>query len=316
LKRLKQLLGALTPWQRQEVLAELGAPEAQDEVLSRIEARPGARPCCPHCDAPRVVRHGTAHGLRRYRCRECGRTFNALTGTPLARLRMKAKWLDQAGALAEGLTIHQVADRLEVAPSTAFRWRHRFLARPRTVQARRLTGIAEADETYFLRSNKGQRGLDRAPRKRGGVAARRGLSGEQVPVLIARDRAGQTANWRLQADHAASVAAALKPLLAPDVLLCTDGSSTLASAARQMGVCHRPVNVSAGRRVIAGVYHIQNVNAFDSRLKRWLRRFNGVATRYLESYLGWFRGLDRSATTPFNPASWLALSLGSQSCNT
>jgi transposase-like protein len=250
---LKRLLRGLAPWQRQEVLAELREPESQDEVVLRIEARQCARACCPHCEARHVVRHGTANGLRRYRCRECGRTFNALTGTPLARLRMKAKWLEQARALAEGLTIHQAADRLEVAPSTAFRWRHRFLALPKTIQAQRLAGIAEADETYFLRSNKGQRGLGRAPRKRGGVAARRGLSSEQVPVLVARDRAGQTANFMLEADNAANVAAALKPLLAPDVLLCTDGSGTLASAARQMGVCHRPVNVSAGRRVIAGV---------------------------------------------------------------
>lgn len=229
---------------------------------------------------------------------------------------MKAKWLEQARALAEGLTIHQAADRLDVAPSSAFRWRHRFLALPKTIQAQRLAGIAEADETYFLRSNKGQRGLGRAPRKRGGVAARRGLSSEQVPVLVARDRAGQTANFMLEADNAANVAAALKPLLAPDVLLCTDGSGTLASAARQMGVCHRPVNVLAGRRVIAGVYHIQNVNAFDSRLKGWVRRFNGVATRYLESYLGWFRALDRSASLSFKPASWMALSLGYTPDNT
>jgi hypothetical protein len=39
--------------------------------------------------------------------------------------------------------------------------------------------------------------------------------------------------------------------------------------------------------------------AYDSRLKTWIRRFNGVATKYLDSYLGWFRTLDRSG-----PAGW------------
>ena len=70
---------------------------------------------------------------------------------------------------------------------------------------------------------------------------------------------------------------------------------------------HRPV---AGQRVIAGVYHIQNVNAFDSRLKNWMRRFHGVATKYLDSYLGWFRTLDRSAATGLIPASLLVLACG------
>jgi len=32
---------------------------------------------------------------------------------------------------------------------------------------------------------------------------------------------------------------------------------------------------------------LQNVNSYGSRLKTWMRRFNGVATKYLGRYLGW-----------------------------
>ncbi|SDY12141.1 hypothetical protein SAMN05421754_10028 [Nitrosomonas sp. Nm58] len=49
------------------------------------------------------------------------------------------------------------------------------------------------------------------------------------------------------------------------------------SVAHSLGITHRPVNLSAGIRVIAGIYHIQNVNAYDSRLKQWMKRFHGVA---------------------------------------
>jgi hypothetical protein len=38
--------------------------------------------------------------------------------------------------------------------------------------------------------------------------------------------------------------------------------------------------------------HVQNVNAYHSRLKQWLRRFHGVARRYLPNYLGWRWALD------------------------
>lgn len=48
-----------------------------------------------------------------------------------------------------------------------------------------------------------------------------------------------------------------------------------------------------GIRVLEGVFHIQNVNAYDSRLKTWMRRFNGIATKYLDNYLGWRRLLER-----------------------
>jgi hypothetical protein len=35
------------------------------------------------------------------------------------------------------------------------------------------------------------------------------------------------------------------------------------------------------------------VNAYHSRLKSWMRRFNGVATKYLTSYLVWRRLFER-----------------------
>jgi hypothetical protein len=85
----------------------------------------------------------------------------------------------------------------------------------------------------------------------------------------------------------------LKPLLAADVILCTDREKALAAVAKEMGITHRPVNLAAGQRIVAGVYHVQNVNAYDSRLKEWMRRFHGVATRYLGNYLGWRRLIER-----------------------
>lgn len=42
---------------------------------------------------------------------------------------------------------------------------------------------------------------------------------------------------------------------------------------------------------------MQNVNSHDRRLKGWMRRFNGVATEYLDGYLGWHRIRDREGHT-------------------
>jgi len=44
-------------------------------------------------------------------------------------------------------------------------------------------------------------------------------------------------------------------------------------------------------------WHIQNANAYHSRLKSWLARIKVVATSYLENYLGWFRALYRATRT-------------------
>jgi transposase-like protein len=308
LVKLRGMLGKLTRTQRKSLASELAALESRTASVEIIESQASTRPGCPHCASRQVVKNGSADGLQRFKCRGCAKTFNALTGTPLARLHLRDKWLDQATALRDGLTLNQVAERLNIAQSTAFRWRHRFLVLPKTVQARLLAGIAEADEAYFLRSCKGQRNIGRKPRRRGGRAGKRGTSKELTPVLIARDRAGATANFILESTSGNDIGAVLKPILPNDTILCTDGSSALAAAARNLGVEHHAINMAAGVRV-DGAWHVQNVNAFSSRLRGWLRRFHGVSTRYLDSYLGWFRALDRSPGFAPNPLSLLALAV-------
>lgn len=76
------------------------------------------------------------------------------------------------------------------AETRSLRWRHRFLEAPREDKAERLCDIVEVDETFFLESFKGGRGLPRPPRKLGGRADKRGLSAEQIPVLVVPDRRG------------------------------------------------------------------------------------------------------------------------------
>jgi len=51
---------------------------------------------CPHCASHSLQGWGHVSGLPRYRCKDCRRSFNALTGTPLARLRKKERWAAHA----------------------------------------------------------------------------------------------------------------------------------------------------------------------------------------------------------------------------
>jgi ISXO2-like transposase domain len=214
----------------------------------------------------------------------------------------------QVAALVQGLSVNKAAAALDVAATTAFRWRHRFLRLAQAVKATELTGVVEADETFFLRSDKGQR-PGRKPRKRGGRASRKERGLDLIPILVARDRSGATADFLIDAVSKACLSQALKPHIQSDAILCTDGSAAMAAAANELGVQHEPLNRSAGERV-RGPWHIQNANAYHGRLKGWMARFRGVATDYLESYLGWFRALDRASKNRRKVAPMLALAVG------
>ncbi len=164
---------------------------------------------------------------------------------------------------------------------------------PASSKASQLQGIVEADETFFPHSCKGQRRLDRPPRQRGKQIRHRGTGKDQVPVLVVRDRSGATADFKLSGTSTDAMEPPLCAILAKDVILCSDGADVYRAVASKLGVTHRSVNLSFGIRVIAGVFHIQNINAYDSRLKHWMERFHGVATKCQENYLGWRRWLER-----------------------
>ncbi|HEX9171727.1 MAG TPA: IS1595 family transposase [Telluria sp.] len=265
----------------------------QEKTAALIEAAGAAQRHCPHCHSSHLHRHGQAAGLQRYRCAHCARTFNALTGTPLARLRHRGRWLPFLDSMLASNSVRRAAALARIHKNTSFRWRHRFLANTKADRLWPLGGITEADETYLLESQKGSRHLDRPPRQRGGKARRRGLSAEQVCILVARDRTGKTFDF--VTGRAPLTRVHLRRWLAPvierDILLVTDSHPAYRAFSIEAGITHRAVNLAAGVRV-AGALHVQNVNAYHSRLKEWLRRFHGVASRYLPNYLGWRWALD------------------------
>jgi transposase-like protein len=305
-QKLVEKLGVLTPEQRSallKALVETGEAEATKAV---IESRFVDRAVCPHCQGD-SQKWGTSAGLQRYRCRVCAVTFNAATGTPLAWLKKRNLLTAYGQTMVDGLSLRKSAAACRIHLTTAFDWRHRLLKMPALSRPDALEGVVEADETYVLESQKGSRHLCRPARRRGGVATKRGLSNEQIPIMVARDRSGATHTEVLPEVTTASITASLDDLCAKDAALVSDGARVYRAFANATGRLHVALTVSKGRYVW-GTYHIQNVNAYTSRWKGWMARFRGVATAYLPNYLGWHRKLDRDGTA-FTKMSPIAAAL-------
>jgi transposase-like protein len=118
----------LSPEQREQLRLALDAGASdEDAVLAALDGRIGPERRCPHCQSVGAQKRGKANGLMRYRCTACGKSFNALTGSRLARLRKRDQWLSYARSLLRGETLLDAADACGVHVETAHRWRHRFL---------------------------------------------------------------------------------------------------------------------------------------------------------------------------------------------
>ena len=73
---------------------------------------------------------------------------------------------------------------------------------------------------------------------------------------------------------------------------CCDGGTAIVAFARRAGIVAHVLPMPGKPTQEAPEFHLNNVNAYHSRLKEWLRRFHGVATKNLPNYLGWCRTLE------------------------
>lgn len=288
---------ALSAHQRARLRAALAETDEPGDALALVNRRSRELHACPYCSAAHIQRWGLASGIQRYKCCSCHRCFNALTGTPLARLKRRDAWFAFARAMAGGLSVRAAAGEVGVAQATSFRWRHRMLREPAAEEDGELRAIVEAGETHFPLSFKGQRRLARPARQRGNSAA------ERIPVLVVEDREGHHFDSILSCTDGSSLRDLLAQLLTPESLLCTDettvhdaiaGEEEIACVVMRRGVtAGLPAGSAAADWVLPAALHIRHVRAYAARLQGWMLHFRGVATRYLPDYLGWRRLIER-----------------------
>ena len=104
-KNVEAVIDKMTANEIAAVLAAVKKWERQVEGDLVIKERAYKMTHCPYCSSP-VMRWGSKNGVPHFKCKNeetdtagkkvCGKTFNALTGTPLARLHHIDKHIESA----------------------------------------------------------------------------------------------------------------------------------------------------------------------------------------------------------------------------
>lgn len=250
---------------------------------------PGGRPAaCLHCHAPRPQRWGRFSGRQRYRCTACHRTFSDFTGTPLAHLERVDRWPAFGRCMLASVPVRRAAAAIGVHPATAFRWRHRLLGAMDATDAALLVTSVAIHETWFPFSEKGKRDLDRPPRRRS-VFGR--LDIPRAWLYLAADDDGRRASGVVgpKRPEVGDLIAALDERVEPEAEITSEFGPLGAAGlmAERTGRSYR--------RLRRGDPDFEAVHGSTLALRRWIRRFHGVATRYLQNYVAWHRFLELAA---------------------
>lgn len=271
-----------------------------------IETKFGAGLVCPHCGATgKGVRkdgltkkgknkNGTEKVRKqRYFCAHCGKHFSVTTGSVMYNSKKDfAVWRKYISYFMHGHSTLAIAEMMHINKNTAFLWRHKICESLNSVmEGIKVSGIVEADETYFRVSYKGAyvQG-NRKARKRGSSIfhkATRGLSAEQVcvPTLVNRDGKSVAKVAEVGKGSYKGVEAVIGSHIEKGSTICADGAAWYGRIASKHGLKRVKVSAITSKR---GGYSIQHVNGYHSGIKGWVEGFNGVSTKHLNNYLMWF----------------------------
>jgi Transposase and inactivated derivatives len=274
---------------------------------------------CPHCGCVgHISRNGHIYKTdkdrnktldkQRYVCKDCGKSFTVLSNSVASGTRKNLSiWESFAKCMMNGFSVRKSASICGIHRNTAFAWRHKLLdALQQLAESSRLDGIIEADETFFRVSYKGNYTkspfeLPRKARKRGGSAHKRGLSTEQVCVPCAIDRKGHSYSKIASLGRIATknLHAVFDGKICPESTLCTDKMNAYVRFAKSNDI--QLIQLKSGKEK-KGIYNIQKINNFHSKLKKFMGKFNGVSTKYLNNYLIWHTWFDMKGHTQLEKA--------------
>lgn len=247
---------------------------------------------CPHCGSHHVVSKGNYKGRKRYLCRDCGKSFNNLTNTPFSGIHNLKKVKKYLECMINGDSIRKSADIVEVSVTTSFHWRHKLLNALNKLPSPGMKNVKEMLELELPYSHKGQKHKLSNKMRRSKVSA-----------LFVCDRRG-----KLDSDSIIYSKRDQNPVLKRISKISNQHSEIIClSKPRGLNI------LSAGQIKI----NSNNSNYTNSDLIRltvknwesWMKRFKGVATKYLRNYLHWYDFLDNSSLNSDKISSLVVLML-------
>ena len=300
-------------------LSEKELKRISDALLAMLSKNSGAYGTpvekaekCRKCGAEHIIKFGKGkNGKQRYQCKCCGATFTETSYSVISRTRHSdSVWTDYIHLLLKGASLEECAFRCHISVKTAFIWRHKILnAIQKDQENRIMAGIIEADEMYIPVSYKGNHTkstrfvMPRKPFKRG--TDNRSNTVPKACVMCAVERKGQSYAEVLGLGQPTKkmVSHAFEGRIASDSIVLSDCAIAMKYYFKNKKDIQliRMQSTADGSRhskipEVRGVYHIQTVNNFHNRIHRFLRRYNGVSTKYLNLYISLFAWIENYKT--------------------
>lgn len=255
---------------------------------------------CPHCFSEDFIKFGRFNEIQRYKCKKCKKTFSLVTNSVYKYLKYPVeKLFKYLKLMLKNETLQQCSDELQISITTAFNWRHKILhSLEKIYKPEVIDGNIVFMRIFYSRMNrKGSRNIE--CERNNSTCKVAGLLGMDVHTIISYDenengfiktvgtRTTSQSNFIKQVEHNISKNTYIKPFLNRFLrsAVINHNDKLPLKTRKKYGYNSKKYNDSIIKDNIT-----ENKRIKDSvyELRIWLRKFKGVATKYLDHYCGQF----------------------------
>lgn len=123
---------------------------------------------CPYCKSNNIVGFGKNGNIKRFKCKDCNKTFTLFTNTILEKTGYHWDiWIAVLHMVLNDRPTEYIQEVLikdyglkDINYKTVFLWKHKLINAMANMPMPKLSGIIQIDETFFRESQKGSRELE------------------------------------------------------------------------------------------------------------------------------------------------------------
>ena len=255
---------------------------------------------CPHCKGKNYIKHGKYRGIQRFRCTNelCRKTFSSKTNTLFYNSKKSIDiWLKYLILMNNGKSIRECATILKINLATAFFWRHKILITQIKNNEKLLKNYIELSKIIIKENFKGNRSAKYNRKENIFIACGMDSSSTIISKPISRYTISLSSinkNFAANIDKHSIISAYNDRYF--DVYAKKHNSSSLPLSKNTIiNLVQQLINNKIINNRPEELININNhlphksifIHSFSLNIKKWLIRFRGVATKYLENYLNW-----------------------------
>jgi transposase-like protein len=266
-------------------------PLACSSELAAVEflekQRWGKTPCCVRCGSVNVykmvdAKTGERNSRFLWRCHDCKQQYTVRIGTVYEESRIELRhWcyaFYRACTSKKGVSALEIQRNCQISYKSALFMmnRIRFAMAPENLEAEKLTGVVECDETY----------VGGKPRYRG--VSKRGRGTSKIPVFAAVERQGRVRRQVIATVSGKTLKGAIRKMVDSNAKIITDELSAYNGVGKGFAGGHETVCHST-REYVRGDIHTNTVESSFALVKRGIMGiYHSVSPEYLHRYLWQF----------------------------